>query len=274
MTQRNWISLALGATCLFTWPAQTAERNPRIQQAIDRGVAFLRTQQDKNGVWAYQATYSPTGGGLGATALVGLTLLECGVPPDDPAVQQVAKYIRKNAAALDFTYALSTSIWFLDRLGDDGDVPLIQLFAVRLMAGQNEFGGWTYTCPPIGGGEERQLLNRIQPRLEGRVDGVAPPKKDPAAKPDPEKEKKRELAPEIKGLLKRLDRPAPPAPPPLGGEPVYQQDQRVAGTKGDNSNTQFASLALWVSRRYGLPVEPNLATIEQRFRVTQLQDGG
>src|SRR5205823_9643393 len=230
-----------------------------------------------NGIWPYGATASPgASGNVGATALVGLTLLECGVPPDDPAVQQAAKYVRKNAASLDFTYALSTSIWFFDRLGDEADVPLIQLFAVRLMGGQNEVGGWTYTCPVIGGGEERRLLNRVQPRLppggEGKGDGAA--KKDPAAKPEPDKDKKRELSPEIKEMLKLLERRrAQPAQPDFGGDGIYQHDQRVAGLKGDNSNTQFASLALWVARRYGVPAEPALVGIEKRFRATQFPDG-
>src|SRR5439155_7543220 len=147
MNQRNWILfIALGAVYLLSWPTPAAEkRNPKIQQAIDRGVAFLRSQQDQNGIWPYGAAASPgASGNVGATALVGLTLLECGVPPDAPAVQQAAKYVRKNAGSLDYTYALSTSIWFFDRFGDEADVPLIQLFAVRLMAGQSEVGGWTY----------------------------------------------------------------------------------------------------------------------------------
>jgi hypothetical protein len=267
MNPRNRIALiALGAVCLLTWPAQAADRNPKIQQAIDRGVAYLRSKQNLEGFWSYNAVASHAGGSVGATALAGLTLLECGVPPDDAAVQQAAKYVRKNAASLDYTYALSISIWFLDRLGDEADVPLIQLFAVRLMGGQNEVGGWTYTCPVIGAGEERRLMNLIQPRPA--------PKKDPGAKPDRDKEKKRELPPEIKEMLKQLDRRALPPQPGLGGDGIYQHDQRVAGLKGDNSNTQFASLALWVARRYGMPVEPALSGIEKRFRATQFQDGG
>src|SRR5437899_8049193 len=273
MNQRNWILLiALGALYVSSRPAPAAEkRNPKIQQAIDRGVAFLRSQQDQNGIWPYGATASPgASGNVGATALVGLTLLECGVPPDDPAVQQAAKYVRKNAASLDFTYALSTSIWFFDRLGDEADVPLIQLFAVRLMGGQNEVGGWTYTCPVVGAGQERRLMNQPQPARGGEGKGEGEAKKDPAAKPYPDKDKKRELPPEIKGMLKQLERPAQPAQPGFGGDSIYQQ----AGLKGDNSNTQFASLALWVARRYGMPVQPALARIEKRFRATQFQDGG
>src|SRR5437667_3872271 len=166
MNQRNWILLiALGTVYLSSRPAPAAEkRNPKIQQAIDRGVAFLRSQQDQNGIWPYPGV---NGGNVGATALVGLTLLECGVPADDPAVQQAAKYVRKNAGSLDYTYALSTSIWFFDRLGDEADVPLIQLFAVRLMGGQNEAGGWTYTCPVVGAGQEPRLMNQPRPARGG-----------------------------------------------------------------------------------------------------------
>jgi len=267
MRQRSWILLpALGAVCLLSWPAQGAERNPKIQQAIDRGVAFLRSQQ-VNGIWPYGAEASPgAAGNVGATALVGLTLLECGVPPDDPAVQQAAQYVRKNAASLDFTYALSISIWFLDRLGDEADVPWIQLFAVRLLGGQNEFGAWNYTCPVVSAGDERRMMN-LPRRVEGKGEGAA--KKDPAAKPDPDKDKKRELPAEIKEMLKLIER----RPGQPGGDGIYQHDLKVAGLKGDNSNTQFASLALWVARRYGIPAEPALTRIEKRFRATQLQDG-
>jgi hypothetical protein len=277
--QRNWISIgASGAICLLASSALAAERNPKIQQAIDRGVAFVRSQQAPTGVWPYNAMGSGVSGNAGATALVGLTLLECGVPADDPAVQQAAKFIRQNAASLDFTYALSTSIWFLDRLGDEADVPLIQLFAVRLMGGQNELGGWSYNCPVVGAGgaEERRLMKLLQPKPaakpgEGKDEGAA--KKDPA-KADADKDKKRELPPEIKEMLKQLERRPPPAQANFGAEGVYLQDTRIAGQKGDNSNTQFASLALWVARRYGVPVEPALLNIEKRFRATQVQDGG
>src|SRR5206468_7312090 len=101
-----------------------------------------------------------------------------------------------------FTYALSTSIWLFDRLGDEADVPLIQLFAVRLMGGQNEAGGWTYTCPVVGAGQEPRLMNQPPPARGGAGKGEGEAHKEPAAKPDPDKDKKRELPPEIKGMLK------------------------------------------------------------------------
>src|SRR5262249_2414353 len=43
---------------------------------------------------------------------------------------------------------------------------------------------------------------------------------------------------------------------------------------GDNSNTQFAILALWAAQRQGVPVERSLALVVQRFRPCQNEDGG
>src|SRR5262249_45899420 len=42
----------------------------------------------------------------------------------------------------------------------------------------------------------------------------------------------------------------------------------------DNSNTQFAILALWVGRRHGMPVDQALARVDMRFRTSQNADGG
>jgi hypothetical protein len=41
----------------------------------------------------------------------------------------------------------------------------------------------------------------------------------------------------------------------------------------DNSNTQFALLALWVAQRHGVHVRPALARVAHRFRTTQDGEG-
>jgi len=46
---------------------------------------------------------------VGATALAGLSLLECDVSEDDPAVQRAARYIRRYAPTLDHTYSLTAA---------------------------------------------------------------------------------------------------------------------------------------------------------------------
>ncbi len=43
--------------------------------------------------------------------------------------------------------------------------------------------------------------------------------------------------------------------------------------RGDNSNTQFAILGLWVAQRYGVPAHSALLATEQYFRNTQADDG-
>src|SRR5260370_20983926 len=105
---------ALGVLLSLAPNGGAEERNPRIQAAIDRGVAYLKEIQ-KETSWERPGDVSQLG--IGPTVLSGLTLLECGVPADDAAVQKAAEVVRKNAATLGHTYSLSISIWFLDRLG-------------------------------------------------------------------------------------------------------------------------------------------------------------
>jgi hypothetical protein len=105
----------------------------RVNQAIDRGLRHLR--QD----WCQPNEYQNYLG------LLGLTLLECGVPRNDPAVRRMADLVRARHD-LDRTYELSLAILFLDRLGDPLDDGLIRTFARRLVDGQNQSGSWWYTC--------------------------------------------------------------------------------------------------------------------------------
>ena len=57
-----------------------------INRAIDQGVAFLKKTQQADGTWGFPQ--------VGATALAGLTLVECGVPPSDAAVRKAADHVR------------------------------------------------------------------------------------------------------------------------------------------------------------------------------------
>src|SRR5205823_6966503 len=42
---------------------------------------------------------------------------------------------------------------------------------------------------------------------------------------------------------------------------------------GDNSNTQFAILALWAARKHDVPLDKTLALVSKRFRAAQNPDG-
>jgi hypothetical protein len=230
-------SLAALALLVLT-PAAPAEDTKAVDRAVERGVAYLRATQRKDGRWPLPA--------IGATALAGLTLLECGIPADDPGIQKAARAVREEASGVLVTYSLSLCILFLERLGDKSDEPLIQAMGVRLLAGQNSDGGWTYYCPSVSDAEQR----RLKQLFKQRTALVAREKAGPGGRPavaDP--------GPEILGMLASI-----------AGRQVSAPD--------DNSNTQFAILGLWVARRHGIPIEVAMARVQARFRGTQNSNAG
>jgi hypothetical protein len=255
--------LAALALATMATPARAVD-DDAIKRAVDRGVKALRDIQRPDGTWPH--------GHVGATALAGLTLLECGATADDDAVRRAADVIR-NATVNNLThnYSVSLSILFLDRLGDPEDVPLIESLMVRLMAGQSPTdGGWSYGLPQISDEEVRRLDGVVKGRKKSAS-------RREAGKPD-SKRKVDDLAPEIKDQLRKLARGemiadqggvvAQPIPGQAGFMPY------TPGMTSDNSNTQFATLALWVGRRHGLPVETAITRLDRRFRNSQLEDGG
>ncbi|MFN4261032.1 MAG: HEAT repeat domain-containing protein [Gemmataceae bacterium] len=246
----GFLGIGMGIA-LWLAPGAEAATDEQIQRAIQRGVEALKTRPIGDNVRGHHQ--------LGAQALKGLTLLECGVAPTDPAIEQAAKDVREASIELTHTYTLALSLLFLDRLGDPRDVPLIQSMGARLLAGQNQTGGWTYYCPRIEDSEVRRLTNVVRQRNElvgaRELPRIAPydPRKPP------------ELPAEIKRQLQLINQ---------------QQAVRRAGGPGgfmgggDNSNTQFAILGVWVARRHGLPVHDALNRLDARFRGSQNADGG
>ena len=313
-------------------PANTplTPEQKRINGAIDRGVKFMKTTQYNSGRW--DVGNHP----VGYAALPGLTLLECGVPAADPAVQRAAKFVRGHAPTLTATYELSLAILFLDRLGDSRDRALIQTLAIRLIAGQNAAGGWTYDCPALSRADHQHLLGFLRRQqthtlmdpLHTAADSLNPLGKDvatalqdplrtPAPGPLPNPIQKptnpqsvTPSEPEVAApgnLVQPPDNNAPAAadkkkktptpstksdslPAHLKGLAVVRMKDEAAkrrgarvnpktkgilgGASGDNSNTQFAMLALWVARRHGVPMERTLALVDQRFQTSQNGDGG
>ena len=185
----------------------------RVNAAIDRGVAFLRMHHKEHDQYRRY---------LG---LLGLTLLECGIPADDPSVQEIAAWIRAQQRDLTQTYELTLAILFLDRLGESRDRGLIRTFGQRLLEGQLDGGSWTYSC----------LMNE----------------------------------------KRRGSRMWPATMPFWKGAPAGKRADvsRRLRYRGDNSNTQFAILGLWVAQRHGVSVRSALLANEQYFRATQYPDG-
>jgi hypothetical protein len=236
------LAVALGSVGT---PASAVDQED-INRAVERGIEALRRSQiAPMDHWQHNTQ-------VGATALMGLTLLECGISPDDKDVQRAVQAVRKEAPTMTYTYAISLSILFLDRLGDPDDVPLIESLTVRLMAGQDAMGGWDYDCPGVSETEKRRLQANVDQRKEliGRRE---------QPKPSGRRTYK-DLPEEIRQQVVEVERIAA-----VGEKPPV---------RADNSNTQFAGLALWVGRRQGLPVERTLDRLGRRFRQTQNEDGG
>jgi len=222
-----------------------------VQQAVKQGVACLKGLQAVDGSWPTHHA--------GATALVGLTLLECDVPASDAAVQGAASYLRNAWTEINdgqMTYAISLVILFLDRLGDSSDTVIIQALTARLLAGQSSAGGWSYRCPALGADDVRQLKKLLQQQVELKTGGQGATPATRHARDRPA------LPKEIRQLLTHLQKKEPAG----RGEGWLARD--------DNSNTQFAILGLWAGRRHGVPVEKALARVETHFRTTQHGDGG
>jgi hypothetical protein len=141
----------------------------KIDFAVQRGVAYLK-QRLLDGSQLYNSGDAYGGGSNpGAVALAGLTLLECGVPADEPAVQQALATVRDQAPTMGFTYSVALAILFLDRLNQSKDRPvnpadkaLIQRLALRLIANQNYKGGWAYRCRMMTPEREQSLTLELR----------------------------------------------------------------------------------------------------------------
>lgn len=254
----------LGAMLLILYGGTSArcERLPlpgplqaKVNHAIDRGMVFLETTQGPWGTWIADAKNHP----VGYAALPGLTLLECGERADHPSILQAASFVRRCSAKLDSTYDLSLAILFFDRLGDAADEKLIQTLALRLIAGQTVTGGWSYRCPILVHQQSQHLLSALQPKATA----ASPPSAQPQAGAW-------DRAEGVPATFRNLP-VFQPLSAALLGDPL-DRIHEIRGTT-DNSNSQFATLALWAARRHGVPMERTLTLISRRFRTSQNPDG-
>jgi len=218
--------------------AQDADLAFKINEAIDKGVEYVKKYQKERGNAAAVNGAAPW-------ALRGWALLETGIPANDETVKKIAEYVRRQVPEIHEVYDLSLALIFLDKLADQGDEPLIESIAVRLLAGQGDKGGWTYTVDMPHKEEKVRLANLVQ---------------------DMEKLRSQ-------GLVIKL---RPRTPQEITQDMVRQLNTiKIVAPNfgGDNSNTQFAMIAVWVARRHGLPVDKCLAFVGKRFQVSQLESG-
>jgi hypothetical protein len=250
--------LPIGGLLLLAAAPVRAADEKQIKESIDRAIRYLKesigqpqTPQGVQGLSAGGAGF--VGPGEGPMALAGIALIEANVGRDDPTIQGIANQIRAAAIGQNQTYQLSLDIIFLDKLGDPIDTILIQSMAVRLMFAQNNNGGWSYKTPRLTQGEQQRLRQMLQGAAVGNG------KNAPGGSSEPDNRPK--LDPVIQDMIK--NRSNLEWAPGDGATP-----------SDDNSNTQFAVIALWSARKHGMPVEGNLKAIDARFRRSQGADGG
>jgi hypothetical protein len=238
------LALLLGLTRTASAQVRVVDKElqDRINKAIEKGVKYIKSVQRDDGTWPYAANnHTP-----GSTALAGWALLESGVKADDPAIKKAAAYLRRAAILEQQVYHISLMIFFFDKLGDAEDVPIIESLGLRLMQSQCMDGGWTYQVPPLvlmgmmKNGEQK----RLETLIANRKGGAGHPKLP---------RKVTDLAQQIRAQLAML------RPNMLG--------------QADNSNTQFAMIALWVAKRYGLPAQKALQAVQAHFERSQAEDG-
>jgi hypothetical protein len=238
--------LVLGVLASLAGPSRAVDREA-IDRAVENGVNALRRMQQVDGNWRHEK--------IGATALAGITLLECGADKDDKAVQSAAAKVREATYKLTDTYSLSLCVLFLDLLDNPSDTPLIESMLVRLIAGHNN-GRWGYECPSISEEEVRRLKAE-----SGGGERVLEGSRDLKKLPPKGKRKAEDLAKEIQQQLSLLAKAGAAAGRGTTFGPM------------DHSNTQFATIALWVGRRYGIPAQEVLLAIDRHYRACQNSDG-
>lgn len=233
----------------------TAEDDARTK-AIDRGVQFLKGLHKKS------ANYDGGSYKFGSAALCGLALLESGVPPSDPVIQNITDYVRRHALPQDKVYEMSLGIMYLDRLGDRADQPVIQYLAVGLLGSQSVRGMWSYTgADPLAEAEAVRIRKAIYEDNRLQTPNV---KDKPADAPIKGKDQPQVIAPPLHPEVVKLAR--------TNGAFVTNLANRGDGC--DLSNTQFAVLALWIARKHGVAVNFNLLATEKNYRFIQKRDGG
>jgi hypothetical protein len=278
-------------------PRLPPELQQKVDTAIEKGLAFLRSQE-KNGAIGNWSGYE-----VGPGFLAGLTLLECGVPADEPILAKQITRARDYARGTQGlkTYEATLALLLLDRLGDAADKPLIQSLALRLLAGQLQGGGWSYDCPGLSPETQKAFLYALErSRPEKAGDLVLRDKAGLLIDSSGRALKEENLDPKaIKGIesgynklmsvqedlksfpeLQRVPSLRPddgngaPEPPKPMGKIKVRVPRAGGGNSGDNSNTQFAALGLWVASRHDVPCERALALLAGRFRTSQGNAGG
>ena len=123
-------------------PASAEVTPEQVRRAIERGVAYLKSQQRRDGGWNEKMIPFPGG----ATTLCTLALLNAGVEPSEPHVQKALAAIRK--LSLDKTYTVSLATMVFARAEPKRDLVRLSSYVKWLEGNQittgDRKGSWSY----------------------------------------------------------------------------------------------------------------------------------
>jgi LSD1 subclass zinc finger protein len=217
---------------------------PKAQAPPGQGTRSLDQQRRQrkiddaiaNGVWFLKGHAQPNGSWgaghpVGLAALPGLTLLECGVPGSDPIIRKARDLVRREAVQVG-----------RDPRGGIYQLALAILFLDRLGEYQDDdLIRYLALCLMAGQHPKQGAWHYQCPMLQ------------------------RDKVPEmLQGLADSKQTLASWRKTALRGD-------NFVPTLWDNSNTQFAILALWVAQRHQVPIDKSIALVEKHFRDTQLK---
>ena len=107
---RCWLLIlplvALSGQLVAAQPEGAGVDADQVNQAIDRGVAYLKRVQTPRGTWFDLPAQSN-----GVTALCALALLNAGVDPEDIALEKALNELRKEQRVKTYATALSTMVF-------------------------------------------------------------------------------------------------------------------------------------------------------------------
>ena len=129
MSQRHLIlkplllAVAFLASAVFPAPSLAQEKLvDQVRKSIDKGVQFLRDQEQGRGHWEVDAESTARKGGWSSLAM--LALMQAGVPVEDEMLQRGLKWLRTVEPAQTYTVGLQTMVFAL--AADPRDKPLLQ----------------------------------------------------------------------------------------------------------------------------------------------------
>ena len=149
----------LGVIVFAITSVQGQDIDPKaVKQAIDRGIEYLKREQQANGSWTVEGVGS--GERCGTTALAVLAMRSCGLSPNDPSIQKAMQYLRAfpaGDAGRNYSLALQTMAFCMvdperDRMLIRNNIALLERLQEK--AGEHS-GGWGYNSDgkPSGGSD-------------------------------------------------------------------------------------------------------------------------